>query len=178
MSQNYEVPHFEGGKFATPEENLDAHLNFVVALRKRVFYSEGEAANYFGRSRSTIQRYENGQIRKVPTGYLAELALLFCHNERIGADGVAEIRAQLLQKINSFLKWSPYYRGEQLFFEWADLEACAIGYLPDKKVETPAEPEPIATATEPPLIEPIVEIAPPPFVTPPPPANPAIPGSF
>lgn len=154
MHQNNDVPRFEGDKFALPEVNQDAHLDFVVALRRRVFYTQGEAADYFGLNRSTIQRYETGQIRRVPPGYMAELAILFSQNERIGADALVEVQAQLLQELNNFLKWSPHYRGEQLFFEWADLEACATRYLPPAKVEQAAQPESVVeevalTTTEP-----------------------------
>lgn len=135
--ERYAIPHFKGNKaFDEAEEDNEESIEdflefdaFLLDFRMRCFSSRTRAADYFGLNHTSIKRYEDRTIKRVPPGYLAGLAVLFSSNERIGADALEDVRTVLLQEINNVLKYCPWYRGEKLFFEWAELVECAENYL-------------------------------------------------
>jgi WD40 repeat protein len=100
--------------------------DFVGDLRAKIFASKLEAARYFKLARTTVSRYESGQLVP-PLGYLAGLAQL--HLERLVVD--ESYKHTLLQEINKVLRW--YYRDKVPFqkplHDWAELSHLAQTYL-------------------------------------------------
>lgn len=125
----FKVPHFEGNRFETEEDNLEHLHDFTASLRKATFYTVEEVESYTGLVRTTIQRYENGKIKKPPIGYLACLAEKFALSLHFEGEALDAVRAGLMKELNSVMKACPGYQGDPHFFEWESVEKCAAAFL-------------------------------------------------
>jgi WD40 repeat protein/transcriptional regulator with XRE-family HTH domain len=118
---------------------------FVGDLRALVFSQKSGAARYFGRSHSTISRYESGG-HIPPAGYLAHLAQLAGKRLERGVQGdLGHYQKALLQEVNKALLH--YYPHEPPFEDWQELCHIAADYMANRGAEdankaAPAPPSP------------------------------------
>jgi transcriptional regulator with XRE-family HTH domain len=144
MGQLNFLPRFEGDRYKSDDENLEDLRDFTARLRKSVFYTPEEVEEYFGLHRTTIQRYENGKIRRVPLGYLAGLAMRLAEGEKVPPDQQTGAQAALMGELNKVVKWCPGYQGSAMFFEWPQLQDYVRNYLATTRPEKEAkEGEPV-----------------------------------
>jgi WD40 repeat protein len=109
MPGGISIPRFENSLAA-----------FLGDLRAWVFSSQSKAAHHFGRSHTTISRYESGQLIP-PPGYVIHLARLW--EQRFSGTGVdlEESRKRLLHEVNAVLQWC--YPDHNLFRDWSEISA-------------------------------------------------------
>ena len=96
--------------------------DFLASLRMRRFRAQSDAATYFHCHRSTISRYETGDVEP-PIGYLAHL--LFLVSER--HEPTEPIRETLLKEANRAIR--RVYQSEPPFRSWESLIYCSQEYI-------------------------------------------------
>jgi WD40 repeat protein len=121
LSETPVIPSFQS---ALTDNSLGI---FLADLRGWVFRSPARAATYFGWSRSTIWRYEEGRTLPPPT-YPAVLTYLVAQRLKQLPNYDQTYEERLLHELNQAIL--AYYPDTPTFAEWADVEQLALTYRP------------------------------------------------
>ncbi|MFQ5612592.1 MAG: hypothetical protein ACE5H9_10720 [Anaerolineae bacterium] len=112
---------------------MDDLAGFAGILRKRVFSSQGKAADYFHLNRSTVVRYESDKLTP-PLGYLACLARLLIERLKLEDEGeITDCQQMLLRQLNKAVR---YDYGDVPIQNWDELSSIADDYLTQQRART------------------------------------------
>ncbi|HKP53638.1 MAG TPA: tetratricopeptide repeat protein [Chloroflexia bacterium] len=121
----------------------DSLADVAWKLRARVFGSQVQAAQHLGVNRSTVLRYENGDIA-ASLGYLAALCRAIADRAAVSGQELDTLRGRLVQELNKVR--ATFYREEFPFESWVDVVRAADRYLAEvekRRTETSSKPPPI-----------------------------------
>lgn len=107
----------------------DDLAGFVGVLRQQVFSAQGKAAAHFYLHRSTIVRYEQGELTP-PLGYVTSLLHLLSDQLALAGEDVPSFQAILLTEINRAIR---YDYQDIPFQDWAELRGVADEYLTQRQ---------------------------------------------
>lgn len=107
----------------------DDLAGFVGMLRQQLFSAQGKAAAHFHLHRTTIVRYEQGELTP-PLGYLACLVGLLSDQLVLAGEDAASYRPTLLAEVNKAIRYD--YRDIPLQ-DWAELQGVADEYLAQRQ---------------------------------------------
>jgi hypothetical protein len=115
-------------QLANATSKRDNAMQEVAGILRRVaFASLTDAATYFGLNHSTIARYENGDIKQPPLGYLACLVKLIGENLEEAELEEGEYKRALMSEVNKHIR--QFYGVEKSFQNWQQLCKVADNYL-------------------------------------------------